>query len=695
MMRRERLAWLVLGAPALVALGCRAAAQTSSTNSGGGDEPNDPGVILPVGGRDSGAGDIPIATPHALLSIDPSHGPFSGGTRLIVRGNGFGSDARVWFGDTELPDSDVVAIDPRRLQVTSPPGTGLVDVVVQNGDDESTRVELSEGYAYDAFRADPATGPTSGGTLITVYSQGADFDEDTEITIDRQPCEVEELRSGSEIVCRTPPGTPGAKPMHVSTGGESTDVLDAFTYGNSDNGFRGGLSGAPLDGNLKVLVLNSATGDALPEAAVIVGEDEPVVERTNDDGVVLVTGSAVEELATVTVALKCFQPFTVVDIPVDTLTVYLDPVLSPTCFDGSGDLPSGGGNYGTSQSVTGELVWPETQEFRRGGWTNVPEPDNDQEVKVAYVFQLASDPTQRFRLPSGVAAVTPASSGTVGFSFFLSAAPGNYTLYALAGIENRAVSPWQFTAFSMGLLRGVAVSTNRGADDVFVPVDVPLDHALTLDIEPPTSTERGPDRVEATLALRVGNEGYVILPNGTSSSLIGADRAPEFIGIPPLVGSLAGLSYVAGARAVTGESGGLPRSIVALASTVTTSAPLSLGPFLEIPVLDTPRRNSAWNARDLDWSAAPGGADPDLVLVDVQTSGGLYSWRIVNPGHRTSVKLPDLEAIDDDLAWPHGPQAFLVTRAQIPGFDYGALVYRNLTERSWSASATDAFYASY
>jgi len=689
--------WVALSGASGVVLGCQATAETPYSKPTD-DGPDTPGVLVPTGGRPNAPTDEPPeTTPHAVLSIEPAHGAFSGGTRTIIRGNGFGSDVRIWFGSTEVPASDIVAIDPKRLQVTTPAGdAGLVDVVAQNGDDSSTRVKLSEGFAYDAFHTDPATGPTSGGTLITIFGQGTAWDDDTEVTVDREPCVVEEVLSETELVCRTPPGTPGAKPVRVTTSDDvAVDVLDAFTYGNSDNGFRGGLSGDALDGTLTVIALNSVTGDALGGAFVIVGEDEPRAERTNDDGVLELTGDDVRGQATVTVAKSCFQPITLVDVPVDTLTVYLDPVLSPACFDGSGDLPSGGGSFGNASSIAGELVWPETGEFKRGGWENVPEPASADEVKVAYVFQLTADPTSRFRLPSGVTAVTPVSTGTAGYNFYLTASPGNYTLYALAGIENRGVSPWVFTAYSMGILRGVAVPANRSTNDVFIPVDVPLDHELELDVSPPAKTSRGPDRLEATLAVRVGNEGYVILPNGRSSSLLGADRRLAFVGIPPLVGSLAGLSYVAGARAVTGESGGLPRSIVALTSGTSTSEALPIGPFLEIPVLDSPARNSAWNARDLDWSSAAGGAEPDLVLIDVAAAGGLYNWRIVAPGGREGVRLPDLEAIDAELAWPRGSQTFLITRAQLPEFDYGALIYRHLTERAWSASATDTFFASY
>jgi hypothetical protein len=681
-----------------LALGCKATAETPYSNPTE-NEPGSgtPGVVLPTGGRGGASEEKPEVAPHALLSIEPSHGAFSGGTRTIVRGNGFGSNVRVWFGATEVPESDVVAIDPKRLQVTAPPGEpGLVDVEAQNGDDASTRVKLADAFAYDVFHADPSSGPTSGGTLVTVYGQGTDWDDETEVSIDREPCPVEELRSKTELVCRTPPGTPGTKTMRVTTSDDvAVDVLDAFTYGNSDNGFRGGLSGKPLDGNLKVIALNTVTGDGLEGAFVILGADAARHERTNGDGVVLLTGDDVGTVATVTVAKSCFQPITLVDVPVDTVTVYLDPVLSPACFDGAGDLPSGGGSFGSASSIAGELVWPESEEFRRGGWENVPAPTSENEVKVAYVFQLASDPTARFRLPSGVSGVTPVSAGTAGYTFFMSAAPGNYTLYALAGIENRAVSPWEFTAYSMGILRGVAVPANRPTNDIFIPVDVPLDHALELDVAGPKPTRHGPDRIEATLAVRVGNEGYVILPNGRNSTALGSDRALAFVGIPPLTGSLSGLSYVAGARAVTGESGGLPRSVVALSSTTTTSEALQIGPFLEIPVLDSPARNSAWNGRDLDWSAAPGGADPDLVIVDVATAAGLYNWRIVAPGSHEGVQLPDLEQIDAELAWPRGPQTFVLIRAQIDGFDYGSLIYRNLSERSWSASAIDTFFASY
>lgn len=676
------------------ALGCRASGSSPLVRPTK-DDAGTGGLIIEGGATPPT--DAPMAMPHALLAIQPAHGPYSGGTLVLLRGNGFGSNARVWFGDTELDAASVLAIDTKRLQVTAPPGAaGLVDVTVQNGDDESTTVALSGGYSYDAFYAEPATGPTSGGTLVTLHGQGTHWNETTEVSIDRNPCDIVEVRSETELVCRAPLGTPGAKPVRVEgPDDEIIDVLDAFTYENSDNGFRGGLSGDPLRGELKVIALDSMLGEVIPGAYAILGDDDPLVARTDLNGVALLTGSAVGRTATVTVARKCFQPVTFVDVPVDTVTAYLDPVLSPSCFSPEGDIEGGGGNPGTGSSVSGELVWPETQEFRRNNWGNVPAPASDNESKVAYVFPLSARPTDVFRVPTWNSPVTTSDMGSTGFRFSLSASAGTYTLYALAGIEQRGPAGVKFTAYATGLVRGVAVPLGKSVGDVFIPVDVPLDHAMTLQIDGPKPTPVGPDRLDASVAIRVGSEGYMILPGGQQEALLGMNQSLEFVGVPPLVDSLEGTSYVIAASASTGPAGGLPRSVLGFLGVTTTANALQVGPFIEVPVAVQPARNGVWNGRDLAWDAAPGGLTPDLAIIDVQTAAGLFDWRVVVPGRKRAVRLPDLAAIDSTLAWPTGEQGVQIALAQVLDFDYGNLRYRNLIERGWGAYAMDAFFVSY
>src|SRR5450432_3226628 len=168
------------------------------------------------GGTSDASVELPPTEPHAVLSVDPPHGSFAGGGLALVRGNGFTSSARVWFGDVELDPSAIVAIDPQRVQVTVPAGhAGEVDVSVQNGKDASTRASLNGGYSYDQFYADPNSGPTSGGTLITLKGDGTKWNEHTTVSIDQLDCPISELVSPTELTCTTPADTQGSKPIRV------------------------------------------------------------------------------------------------------------------------------------------------------------------------------------------------------------------------------------------------------------------------------------------------------------------------------------------------------------------------------------------------------------------------------------------------------------------------------------------------
>src|SRR6187549_3130487 len=123
----------------------------------------------------------------------------------------------------------------------------------------------------------------------------------------------------------------------------------------------------------------------------------------------------------------------------------------------------------------------------------------------------------------------------------------------------------------MGLVRGVAVGPSETHENVYINIDVPLDHALVLDVSGPKPTSRGPDRLIATAAISVGSQGYVLLPNGQQTRLLPLSDTLDFVGVPPLIHSLAGTQYEVTARAVTGEAGGVPLSVVGQLSTTVTS----------------------------------------------------------------------------------------------------------------------------
>jgi hypothetical protein len=646
-----------------------------------------------------------VPLPHSVSSVDPAHGPFIGGQHAIVRGTGFTSQVRVWFGDTEVPHENVVPVDPGRVQISVPKGSGTVDVSAQNGDDETTHATLPEGYIYDPFYVDPSTGPVSGGTVITLHGDSTAWTLDTSVTVDGAPCKVTAVRSPEgepqELDCQTPAGTPGSKRVDVGTASGTAELLDGFTYGDSNNGFRGGLSGSELAGTLHVVAVNSFTGGGIGGATVVLGSDvsSKSVKTADDHGVVVIQDPKLGSAVTVTIAAHCFMPQTFFGVAVDSVTAYLDPVLSPACLANGHPVlvGPGGGSSSVGASIQGELVWPNPIELKVASW-DVPVPpelqrDADPDYRlVAYVFPLAPSLSTPFRLPSAGNGVTPEDVGRIGYTFSTGSVVGNVTLYALAGIENRKLSPPVFTAYTLGIVSGVATQAGATAKDVYVKMDIPLDHALSLDVHGPTPTPRGPDHVDGQVGVRYGNQGYITLPIAPASTPLPAAAPLRFVGLPPLVNALVGSEYVTTATASTGENGLVPRSVLGVFGTTTADSTLRLDGFVEVPVLKTPKSNGSWDGQTVATTFAPGGPDADLTVFDIDSGGGSSTWTVVMPRGTSSGVLPDLAALGD-IGAPEGPVSITVFRARIDNFDYGGLRYADLASRGWDAYASDVFQA--
>jgi hypothetical protein len=689
--------WLLLGVPALTLGACIATSpqgihrQTDDNNGGAGGESLHVDDKIPPENPVPGP---PTSDPHAVIGAQPSHGPFAGGQRVLIHGKGFSSKAKVWFGDVEVDPKTVLPVDPGRVQVGAPPGkAGAVDITVQNGDDASTRRTLAGAYTYDALYATPNSGPVSGGTVIEIIGQDNAWDASSVAKIDQIPCVAITVKSPTSLSCTVPSGTPGSKTISVTTGSETEIVLDGYTYEDSENGYKGGLSGAPLAGQLKVLALDNFTGVPLPGAHVIVGApiSEAIVAQTNPSGVAVVNDPSLTGPRTVTVASYCHSPITFVDNPVDTVTAYLDPVLDPTCAS-MGDPPPVGGKPIYTGNVQGELVWPASGEFKKGLWSNVPAAVGSSERRAAYVFVAQGDPTSTFQLPSSSSAVTEESPGGFGYSFSISVSPGNRALYALAGIEDRSQSPPRFTAYVMGVVKGVPVLPNAMTPSVYLSMTKTLDQTLTLDVKPPPPGAKGPDRLRATVAVMLGNDGFAVFPISQKTPLLPISGLLPFVGVPALDGDLAGAVYVATTRAQTGPTGTAPLSAIGNLTTTTTSQPLSAKGFVTVPTLVTPAVNSAWDGTHLATTFPSGGEAIDLSVYDIQSGNGLVHWLVSVPQGSHAVEVPDLRGFPDS-SLPPGPLTIGVFGARINGFHYGQLLYRNLRPQGMTAYSLDYFSA--
>jgi hypothetical protein len=661
------------------------------------EDPADPGQLGPPGV-------LAPLDPNGLFGIEPAHGPFRGGQLALIRGNGFSSAVRVWFGDVEVPADQRSSTRSDRVQVTVPAGTpGSVALITQIGDDVSTRRVLDQAYLYDAFYASPEQGPMSGGSVITLYGLGTSWDVTTRVSIDQQACDVVEVRgapgSAQELDCRAPANTEGRKTITVSTGATVDSVLGGFLYEPGSTSL-GGLSGQPLAGRLNVHVTGG--GAPIADAYVIVGSEVDLatlgqpgarVRQTDAAGDALFESEALgDDIPLVTVAAHCFHPQSFVAVPVDTVRAELEPIATPDC----GETPPGffGGSPTAPVVIRGSLVWPGAIEFQRAGWTNVPVAQSANERRAAYIFQPSGDPESSFRLPREGDAITTDSPGRVGYDFELVTGAGSRTLYAIAGIENRAENPPRFTAYAMGLLRGIYANPGDTLDGFSISMSHTIDQALRFDVVGPAPGVRGPDRVSVRAAVQVAGEGYAILPNAEITTAVEGGSGLSIIGLPALVNEFAGSRYVLGARAFTGVTRSAPSSVLSLVTAAESSQLISISGFLPVPTLTVGAGDAPFWGGELAVAFDDQAGAVSLVRYDIRSGGGLVSWSVAAPPTTTSFRLPDLSRLPEGGLLP-GNLDISVSLARVDEFEYGALTSEQLSRFSWQAYATDVARARY
>ena len=292
-----------------------------------------PAIVL--GSSDAGRlADVDLGDPFAITGLQPSHGPWTGGTHATVAGRGFSSLIQIWIGSSQLDPSAVFASYPTHASVVTPQGTpGPADVRVRNVATAEERT-LAAGFFYDAFVVSPDTGATTGGTRITLQGSGTHWTDASTVAVGGRPCTAADVTDPTDLACTTPAGSPGTQDVTVTNADGTIDqARDAFTYSDSPDGYRGGLSGGALSGALEVLAFDSWTGAPLAGGRAIAGSTiaTAILGTFDSSGVARLTGPSLNGKATVTIAAKCHQPITFVDVPVDTVTAYLAPELDPSC----------------------------------------------------------------------------------------------------------------------------------------------------------------------------------------------------------------------------------------------------------------------------------------------------------------------------------------------------------------------------
>ena len=188
-------------------------------------------VTTPTGTSPTSPGDL-FAYGHPVVTgVSPDAGPTTGGTVVTVTGSGFAPGAEVDFGTT--PSATVTVDSGTQITASAPAGSsGPVDVSVATSQGTSPN-DQGDVFIYGAPVVEslrPVSGPTTGGTGVTVVGTG--FTRDATVDFGATPAASVTVNSDTSLTAVSPPGTSGVVDLTVTSpaGPSATGSADEFAY---------------------------------------------------------------------------------------------------------------------------------------------------------------------------------------------------------------------------------------------------------------------------------------------------------------------------------------------------------------------------------------------------------------------------------------------------------------------------------
>lgn len=636
-----------------------------------------------------------------VTGIVPSSGPFAGGNQAVVRGSGFTADALVFIDGNMVQPADTVLRDRNSLAVIIPAGRiGAADVRVEVGDEHA---EKPGAYTYTPLLLEPESGSIAGGTSVLLTLGRGEFEDGVRVEFDGARCSELRVVTPHQVRCKTPAGSVGSADVRVSFPEQpEREVLlarRAFEYLDLTDTDQGGLSGGPIDGSLNLTVVDSMRGFAVPGAFVLVGDDPagPYQGRTDERGQITFSGDDLDGPLTVHVFAECMERASIVAFDAQNVTIHITPLLDLECGM-PGELGGRPGRGAAGSVISGELIFPGSDEFAVNGWDVVP-PPRDDEVRVAYVFTTRSSRDNR-NPPPNVAGTNArvleetSPTGVRGYPYSIFARPAGLAVYALSGLERRDTG--EFTPYVMGVARDVLTAPGDETMGVDIHMDIPLDRELQVALANlPDATPRGPDQFGVQVHVDLGGEGVIVrevngglidlLTSYTDGSLF------RFFAQPAFTGSLRDARYQLVAGWYSSIQGNLqPFTELRKVGIAQAAEPLRIDDLLAIPVATAPLVGARVPSdRVLRWEMP--GEPPDLYVVTIIGGDDLPAWTQLVPGTRSETPIPDLSTIEgiEDIA--PGVIVWSVRAIRMEDFEYDEFKYDQLGSRFWSHTSVDTF----
>lgn len=682
------------------------------SSCGGSDAAEQPDASSPVG--DASASPDGFEQPDAastsnltLQFVDPDHGPFTGGTEVLVRGTGFEPSTIVRFGGRAVEPLAFEYVDSRRIIVRTPPGEpGITDVEVQNGADTAS---LNATYTYEALDVDPPLGSVAGGTFVTISGLGTNFGPDTIVTFDGLEMTDVRILGDQVLTGYTPPGTAGTADVVTITTAGVFEAERAFIYESTGDPFFGGMSGGSVSGTVNVVVVDANTKDGVPDAFVALGDPNASAfqGRTDFLGQITFSDPSITAPIRVTAAAEGYETSMFVDYDAANITIFLRKPPEP--FNGPPPPAAQTGH------IYGHVLFGDATQLGSPHWDIVPEPRTPTERKRLYVTTTSRN---MFSRPYGPTRFIDYeyNENIVAWEFDAWTRPAATALVAIAGLYDPERDPsgtgsTGFEPFAMGVTRGVLVGPGETVLGVDIVVNIPLDAALNIQLDEPTALDspgwEGPSYHKVRPFIDLGGEGVILMNKNGMLTPPSPEQRPNHYrfesgadaillgGMSPLIGAVSDASYgfIIGSYSEVDTN---PFSVRVVRGFSDISEPIVIDEFIGTPRALDPGPETLGSDMALSYeNEAPAQGKATFHLHLLTSTEGDQLARVFTRGNVWQVPLPNLEFAglptipkDQDVSWT-------MWSIRLNGTTFDQFTYRQLSSLYWEAYAADSSWVQF
>ncbi len=334
-----------------------------------------------------------------VLGLTPTAGPVGGGTLVTIVGSGFTGATAVDFGT--IPATNLTVLSDSTLTVSSPAGTGTVNVTVTTPAGVSP-TSLVDQFTYSPTVSglSPTVGPRVGGTLVTIT--GTAFTGALAVDFGTIPATSFTVVSDTTITAVSPAGSgtvdvtvTGAAPQ----GRSPTSSADLFSYVNVPTVSGLSPTSGPGSGGTFVTITGSGFTGA---TAVHFGTAAVTTLISESDTQLVVVSPRATSFGTVDVTVTTAGGTSAIS-PADTFLYFAPGAVAPRVSAVSPQFGPPGG--GTLVTITGVGF--------------------DPTASTAVLFGLTAATNVTVVSPTTITAQSPAGAGAVDVTVVTLGGPSN------------------------------------------------------------------------------------------------------------------------------------------------------------------------------------------------------------------------------------------------------------------------------